>query len=191
MAHRIGVVEKSVQAACVLLRADAGEQMSYLRLLKLLYIAERENLRATGSPIIGGRVLAIENGPVHGEVYDLLKGEHAHEELWSRFIRKRGYVLQLVSDPGVLALSKQEIRTLNETAQKHTHLTEWEIVELSQTFAEWEKNHRPGVPKQIPLGDMLAALGFSQADIQGILEDQQECRRMDSLAINSLPAAVP
>jgi uncharacterized phage-associated protein len=44
--------------------------MNYMRLLKLLYIAERETLGRTGRPIVGGPVTAMERGPVLLEVLD-------------------------------------------------------------------------------------------------------------------------
>lgn len=38
--------------------------MSYLRMLKLLYLADRESLKETGHTITGDRVVAMEHGPV-------------------------------------------------------------------------------------------------------------------------------
>src|SRR5262245_9212871 len=59
---------KAIQAAAVLLRFDDGA-MDYLRLLKLLYIADREALRETGRPISYSRTIAMDNGPLSSEVY--------------------------------------------------------------------------------------------------------------------------
>jgi uncharacterized phage-associated protein len=58
----------------VLLRQDGVRCMNYMRLLKLLYIADRESLPRTGRPIVGGPVIAMERGPVLEEVFDLIRG---------------------------------------------------------------------------------------------------------------------
>ena len=62
--------------------------MNSMRLLKLLYIADRESLRETGRPITGGPVIAMERGPVLKEVYDLILGQHREMPLWAQFFRK-------------------------------------------------------------------------------------------------------
>jgi hypothetical protein len=48
-------VPKTIQAIGVLLRQDGVRCMNYMRLLKLLYIADRETLRRTGRPIVARR----------------------------------------------------------------------------------------------------------------------------------------
>lgn len=57
-------VEKAIQAVGVLLRRE-GKRASRLRLLKLLYIADRISLQKTGTPILGSKVVALKHGPVH------------------------------------------------------------------------------------------------------------------------------
>ena len=66
--------EKRLQAAGVLLGLD-GDRMERIRLLKLLYIADRELLAETGRTITGDRVVAMDHGPVLSQVYDLIKGQ--------------------------------------------------------------------------------------------------------------------
>jgi len=68
--------KKIIEAGAVLLGCRSQRRMSYLRLLKLLYMADRESLKETGWPIIGTQPVAMDYGPVHSEVYDLVKGTH-------------------------------------------------------------------------------------------------------------------
>jgi len=51
-------IEKAIQATAVLLRQE-GKRASRLRLLKLLYIADRNALQKTGSPILGSKIVAM------------------------------------------------------------------------------------------------------------------------------------
>ena len=55
--------EKSLQAAGCLLELH-GDRMEYVRLLKLLYIADREMMAEAGAPITGDRAVAMDHGPV-------------------------------------------------------------------------------------------------------------------------------
>ena len=64
---------KTLQASGVLLQLDAN-RMAYIRLLKLLYIADRELLAETGRTLTGDEAVAMKNGPVLSRVYDLIKG---------------------------------------------------------------------------------------------------------------------
>src|SRR5438445_7076997 len=83
-------IDKTMQAIAALLHFHGTKEMSYLRMLKLLYIADRESLKETGRPITGDRIVAMEHGPVLSGVYNLVKGEHTAWPIWSEFFKKNG-----------------------------------------------------------------------------------------------------
>jgi uncharacterized phage-associated protein len=175
--------EKIIQAAAVLLRLAADRRMSYLRLLKLLYIADRDNLRDALRPIIGTRPVAMKDGPTHSKVYDLVKGQHWDEALWSNHIRKDGYQVELVKDPGVSELSRFEIRVLTEVFEQRASKGDWEIVEETHGFPEWDKNYpdkSANTSRTIPFEDLIDALGRS-AEKGSILEEAEEDAAIDNL----------
>src|SRR6266852_2860195 len=89
-------IEKAIQAIGVLFRQDGVKRMNYMRLLKLLYIANREAIKETGRPITGGPAVAMERGPVLEEVYDLIRGQHREMPLWDKYLRKDRYDLELI-----------------------------------------------------------------------------------------------
>jgi uncharacterized phage-associated protein len=158
MFNRMFKAQKAVEAAGVLLRAEHGS-MSYLRLLKLLYIADRESLKESGRPIVGGAVVAMDRGPLHSAVYDLVKGERWDEQVWSQFVEKHDYQVRLKTHPGVGSLCRYEIGKLNEVAQRYAHQDDWELVELTHEFDEWKQHYRDGTSSRIPWEDILAAIG--------------------------------
>ncbi len=92
-------IQKTIQAAGVLLEFESTHQMDKLRLIKLLYIAERQMLRETGKPLLGSRVVAMQHGPVHSEVLDLLNGTHIAARLWDKHFHLSGYSVQMVCQP--------------------------------------------------------------------------------------------
>jgi uncharacterized phage-associated protein len=164
-------VEKTIHAVGVLFRSDGVRRMNYMRLLKLLYIADREALKETGRPITGGRLVAMERGPVPGEIHDLIRGQHTHMPLWDRFFRTERYDLEMVEDPDVRKLSRYEITKLQEVATRHAQDDEWELSRLTHTFEEWNKNKpAAGTSRDIGLNDILAALGLADSAAE-IAED--------------------
>jgi len=176
---------KIVEAAATLLRIEPCKRMSYLRLLKLLYIADRESLRESGRPIVGTRPVAMDYGPVLSEVLDLAKGQHRDEGVWSEFIRKDGYAVTLEKNPGVLSLSRYEIERLTKTAEEYRNTDDWEIIEQTHAFEEWKGNYRQGTSTAIPLQDMIRAVGRAD-ELDDILQEAERTtilrRLLDSAA---------
>lgn len=149
---------KATQAAGVLLKTEPGRQMTRLRLLKLLYIADRNALKERARPITGDSVVAMDHGPVLSQTYDLLKGADFSSTIWDRFMQSESYWVKLIADPGVGKLSRYEITTLQAAAKQFSDENDWAIVEHTHTFEEWRKNQpAAGTSKRIPLDDLLAA----------------------------------
>ena len=77
---------KVTQAAAFLLNRYNGF-ITRRRLLKLLYIADRELIQQTHRPLTGDKPVAMDYGPVLTRTYDLLKGEASGYEFWNRYIQ--------------------------------------------------------------------------------------------------------
>jgi uncharacterized phage-associated protein len=172
-------VEKTIQATGVVFRSDGVRRMNSMRLLKLLYIADREALKETGRPITGGPVVAMERGPVLSEVHDLIRGQHTNMPLWDRFFRKDRYDLEMVEDPDVRKLSRYEIEKLQEIAARHAQEDEWDLSRLTHTFDEWNKNKpNDGSCPSISLEDILTAVGLARSAPE-IVEDARHLIRIE------------
>jgi len=173
-------IEKVTQAAAVLLRQH-GRSMSYLRLLNLLYLADRESLRQKGWPIVGHRVVATKYGPLHAEALDLTRGEHPRAPEWSRHIDRHGYAVTLTDDPGVMRLSKHDIQVLHEISERYRELNDWDLVESAHALDEWRNNYRDGTSQPIPYEDIVASVGFSAEDVADILAEIEDAREAERL----------
>jgi len=161
---------KTIQAAAVLLRSHPLHSMSRLRLLKLLYIADRESLRDTGRPITGDRAVAMKHGPVLSETYDLIKGEHVRAAEWDEWFETAGYDVRLAKDPGVGRLSKYEIAKLQEVARRFEYEWDWALAEATHEFPEWKRNDPGDSSRPIPFEHILKAVG-REDEIQAIREE--------------------
>ena len=146
--------EKAVQASGVLLRLAPNFRMSRIRLIKLLYLADRKSLEEKSRPITGDRFVAMDHGPVLSGVYDLIKNTHSDPGSWPRHIRNDHNDLVLSSDPAVSELSRYEVRTLEQIFAKYENMDDWDFVEhVLHQLPEWiEHNLAQGHRKTFPYG---------------------------------------
>ncbi|HQU41243.1 MAG TPA: DUF4065 domain-containing protein, partial [Pirellulales bacterium] len=74
---------KTIQAVAFLLRREPARRMNYMRLLKILYLAERAILAESGKPLTGSPVLATPRGPLFADVLGLIRGQHIATPEWA------------------------------------------------------------------------------------------------------------
>ena len=166
--------ERTLQASACLLRLD-GKRMDYLRLLKLLYIADREWLAETGEPITGDRPCAMKLGPVPSNVYNLIKGVGSRAGEWDDYIHKQDYSVSLVKDPGRGELSNGVVEKLTEVTERFRQTDDWALSEKTHEFAEWSR-HFSGGSSPIPWQDVLEAQG--KAEMIPAVERDEAARRV-------------
>ena len=173
--------DKALQATAYLLRREPSKEMNYMRLLKVVYIADRESLRHTGRPITGDRTVAMKQGPVLSQLLNLIKGDDLRSPEWAEFIQRDEYKIRLAKDPGQPSLSRFEIETLERIAEENRSRDEWDMVEYTHTFEEWQANKPSGKSSNpIPLADILKAVERS-SDALAIEEDAQADQAFERL----------
>ncbi|MEX0867911.1 MAG: Panacea domain-containing protein, partial [Pirellulales bacterium] len=102
-------IDKTIQSSAYLLKLTNGRS-NYMRLLKLLYLAERLSLQNRKSPISGDRPIAMERGPVPSRTLDMIKGHDPKASQWDAYFSRDNYDILLDDDPGNLALSRAELK---------------------------------------------------------------------------------
>ena len=174
-------VAKAIQAVGVLLRRE-GKRASRLRLLKLLYLADRASLEKTGCQILGSRIVALKNGPLHSEVLDLINGEHIHAPQWSQYFQNVGRDVVLAAEPEIGKLSRYEVELLNRVVDEHEHCSDWDIAEETHSFAEWQKVYpdpNENTSRPIPIELLIDSIGRG-ADKAAILQDMKDSEAFDA-----------
>lgn len=149
--------------------------MSRLRLLKLLYIADRELLIESARTITGDHAYAMKNGPVLTQIYDLIKGEGSRAGEWDDFIHSDGYRVELKQEPGRSQLSKQEVEKLIQVAERFRNWDDFEISEYTHGFAEWKNNFHGDETMRIPWDEVLRA--ENKGELIAIAEKNSETSR--------------
>jgi hypothetical protein len=102
---------RTTQAAAQFLR-KSDNRLSYMVLIKFLYLLDRTALLKWGSPITGDSYLSMRWGPLLSHTHDLITEDLPEDEsnasFWKTHIQQRGYDVELIRDPGNDELSKAD-----------------------------------------------------------------------------------
>jgi uncharacterized phage-associated protein len=170
---------KTTQAAAVLLALD-DNSMDRMRLLKLLYIVDRELLAESGRTLTGDRAVAMKNGPVLSRIYDLIKGTELSPADWGRYLRSAGYKIMLLEDPGQGEMTKREIAKLHDVTERYRSVPTRALSAHTHRFPEWKNNYNVGTATPIPWRDALVATG-NESKVEAIEKRLEEQGLIDSL----------
>ena len=154
-----------------------GGRLNYLKLLKLLYLTERECLRIDGNTITGDCFRALRNGPILSTVYNLIKGKDSQSPRWNRYIKQgTDYYVFIAEDPGTEDLYRFEKELIQKIDEEYKDAGEFDLVRLTHTFPEWKKFESrllaPGFPNSysITLEDILEGINKLEM-IQPVLDN--------------------
>ncbi len=161
---------KASQTVAFFALKTAARRINVLKAIKLVYLADRENIASYGFPIQDERRVSMKHGPVNSYTYDYIQGEVWPQQDcgWSDFLADRSHHnVGLASDQITLddldELSDAEIATLEAVWEKFGAMTQWDLVEHTHDKAnvpEWEDPNETGQnSRTIAFEDMLAAIG--------------------------------
>ena len=163
---------KAAQIAAVLLKLRGGP-MSYVKLIKLMYLVDRAALLRWGRPISSDSYVSMNKGPVLSKTYDLLTDgvQPGTPCVWGEFISPpENYEVALLKDAPTDELSPIELDLIGEIFAEHGRKTRWEIVEwMHDNLPEWTNPEGTSVP--IGYRDILRAGKKSEVEIAAI-EDE-------------------
>lgn len=189
---------KATQAAALFLRLEGG-QMPYMKLLKLLYLADREAIRQRCSPVSGDCFVSMEHGPVLSHVYDLIKGQEADSVYWDKAIARcpeDPYQMKMVSDPGVDDLSRRETAIVESVSGQfrqydqfqlrdwcHDHCREWQ----NPAEVKWLTFPKKAIPIEFEEIVDALALDLSHGELAQIEQESELGAAIEELAAGHLP----
>ena len=174
--------DKATQAAARLLKLRGGT-MSHLKLIKLLYLVEREALTRFGAPLAYDRYVSMPHGPVMSATLDRINEREAYEGgYWDQYIGPKRNNEVSLRDLQVVPndqLSPAEESLIDEIFRRHGHLGRWELVRFTHTLPEWIDPEGSSLP--IDPGDILRSAGYSDQDIAEVLGEWDEAAYATSL----------
>lgn len=172
---------KTAQMAGYLLLKRGG-RMAYIKLMKLLYLADREYMISYGDSMTGDRAVSMNHGPVLSRTYDLLKsGSPEEESPWNDWIvGESNYEVSIKKavrdgdDEDVFdELSRADKRILDKIFAEFGHFKRFELCKLThQICSEWQDPHSSSVP--ISPKAIFMAGGKSDAEANVLVERMRE-----------------
>ncbi len=170
--------ERKATAAAAFLLEQEGGTMDHMRLVKLLYLAERGSLARLGHPLVGDTYYSLDQGPILSRVLDLCK--HKSSGPWAVQIERSGpWAVRLGTTPNLGPLSPAELTVLEDVAKAHRDRDQWELSTLMHGFAEWKDPS--GSRIEIAPSEILAALGKTPEQIREILDDAATDAQFDAV----------
>lgn len=177
-------VRKAAQVAAFFALKQGG-RIPVLKLVKLLYLSDREHLQKFDFPILFDDFVSMEHGPVTSMTYNYIKGEKESKDEWDTFISGRPVNHSVSAKEGVTEydldeLSRAEIKTLESVWQQFSSMDRFEIRDWTHdNCAEWEDPKKSVSGKKsipLPYERVLNCLGKEHAvqiaaeikDIRGI-----------------------
>jgi len=143
----------------------AGIPISVLKMLKLIYLAQRESLRRYGEPIFHEQ---YANTPVGPLPFMTLGGLCSGGLDLTSQIGLRGKVPEPAKE--FLALSAGDIELLDEVWQKFGKMDDDALAAYTSSDACPEGAQVQGKPQPIEMERLLGAVGYSAEGVQSVME---------------------
>jgi uncharacterized phage-associated protein len=171
------------QMAAYLLK-KRGNRMAVLKLIKLLYLAERKAVSKWGEPMSGDHFVSMPHGPVLSQTYELIKSQPAPDEVspWHDLIRDEdNYEVSLKRDiEDFDELSKAEMRILDEVYAEYGKMSRFQIRDFTHDYCqEWEDPN--GSSFLIKLESICRAMGRDEEQVKALRELNQEQQYLDQI----------
>lgn len=160
--------ERKVAQMAAFLLAKGGGKMSHLKLMKLLYLSDRESMARYGMPISGDRIVSMPHGPVLSMTLNLTNGDvESAPGGWESLISdKENHELSLKKPVDVNELdelSPADLEVLESVWNQFGGMDRWTIRDYTHDHCpEWHDPHGSSLP--IPYERIFRALGRPEAE---------------------------
>ncbi len=166
-----------------------GEQIGILKLMKLMYLAERESLHRYGEPITGDNFYSMDHGPVLSITLNHMNNfVDSEEDGWESWISDReNHMLSLRIDedptPKLLQLCDADLEVLDIVYGKFGNYSGPQLRNYThEKCAEWEDPNSSSIP--IPYSRVLKCVGHDPDVAMEIDQKIAEQRRLEDVFEN-------
>ena len=165
----------------------AGGTLSILKLMKLMYLAERLSLERYGEPLTGDFLVSMPHGPVLSMTLNYINGMlESTRGGWDEWISDRENRSLSLADPSMIrtpekdlsALSETDLEVLTETWEKFGHMGTWQLRDYTHDhLPEW--TDPKGSSRPITYRHLFDALGFSKEKTEALINRIEEQRQIN------------
>jgi hypothetical protein len=183
-------IDKLIQICGYMLR-KYDFRLNYTKLIKILYLADKESLKETALTITSDSYINMQNGPVLSSLYDLIRGTYADSAgqiLWNCRFTTDGYDLLAVVDrfpEGKLSLFEKDVLNRIDEQFHDKNFSEMiAYVHRKDVCPEWKNpKHSTNAHAAVPIAfeDILKSIDYSDDEIAWILEEKRAFEAEDNL----------
>lgn len=180
--------QKVAQMAAFFLNQTSEKRMSHLKLMKLLYLAERESIRESGFPMSEDKYVSMPHGPVLSMTLDLMNGNvESQSNGWEFWVSdKEDHEISLRklfnSLEDLDELSRSELELLQRIWDQFGSMNKWQIRDWTHDYCtEWKNPH--GSSQPIDFQKMACAVGFDAKVSKELQERLNEENYIEQLFI--------
>jgi len=159
-------VKKSAQVAGVLLSLSPDKSLDRIKLMKLMYLVDRQSFIQYGATVSGDRLVSLPHGPGLSETLSALQGNLAYLADFSRWVvipqgSHEHSLLKGTELENADLLSEADIEVIENVWKEFGHMENWELVDWthdSRNCPEWQNPGRSS--NTITLDGLSLALGI-------------------------------
>jgi hypothetical protein len=108
--------ERKAAAAAAYLLFRAGATLPLIKLVKLMYLAERLSFKRYGEPLTGDRLVSMPNGPVLSLTYEHINGSRpSGPGGWDAWIAARAGHQVALRDASKIRIPEQDLLRLSDS----------------------------------------------------------------------------
>jgi len=178
--------KKAAQVAAFFLHRGGG-RLDILKLMKLMYLAERSSLTRFGEPLTGDWLFSMEHGPVLSRTLNHLNGfVDSAPDGWEAWISGREDHLVAIkkhiddTKKELSSLSDADLEVLQEVWGEYGHLTGFQLRDLTHEICpEWEDPEHSSIP--IPYTRVLRHVGHSPEVVKELDQRIRAQRQLEKI----------
>ena len=160
----------SAQIAAFFAHREGGV-INIMKLVKLMYLADREGLKRYGTPVSFDRMVSLDNGPVLSQTLNLINGDVSRDAaaIWEAWISDRSnHRVRLQREFAVEKLdqlSDADLDVLETVWRQFGDMNQWDLSEYThRNCPEWKFPEGSSLP--INEVDVLQAVGTPREEAE-------------------------
>lgn len=160
-----------------------GNRMNLLKLMKELYLIDRESIKERDTSVSGDIFFSLKHGPILSQTlnmcYDLPNNEWADylDNISARYYRDIAVKKMVELD----LLSEKDKEYIIRISEQFKDFTPFKLEDYTHTLPEW--NSADGRSRKIRFQDVMVALGKSDKEIAEAKEEYEQLEALYSLEI--------
>ena len=159
--------EKVLQIITYLLSLN-NNKMNKLKLMKELYLIDRESIKERNTSLSGDEFFSLPHGPVLSKTLNMIN-DIADGNPWSEFLSLTGHDIELVKTAGTGRLSRNDRKYIEAISAKYINTDRFALADYTHTLPEWKD---PGVSNiKIRFNSIMEALNKSEEEIEAAKQE--------------------